>query len=353
MRDVRWRLLVPAAAAVVVGAALVIASRGDGGQVLGTIGENAVPMRAGGTAYRLAFDGRATRIGGASTDGLRPDVTAPGGRYRLEFLAPGKAVVDTRTGERRVVTSNDGSASWGPRGTLAFTDRHDGLTRLVIFDPAAGTRRVVASHLCGGEPAWSPDGLRLAVAVSPPHGGCAGHGHSEVLVTDRDGGNRLRIAEPPSAQPVAWSQSGSGLLIAVQDGLDGISRLVDLRTGKAETVLRTVSVLRPGAWSAGHRFLAATAVDRASRRQVVVIVSGSLRRVVRAVVFGQQFAWSAKRQWLAVSEEKRILVLDAVTGRTVAAIPVHTLYGYGTLSLSWAQNERSLVAAVVPSIGHD
>ena len=167
------------------------------------------------------------------------------------------------------------------------------------------------------------------------------------------GGGEQRIAGPPGARPVAWSQSGSGLLVAVQDGLDGVSRLVDLRTGKAQTVLRAVSVLGPGAWSAGHRFYAAIAVDRASRRQVVVIVSGSLRRIVRTVVFGQQFAWSAKRQWLAISEEKRIRVLDAVTGRTVAAIPVDTLYGFGTLSLSWERNERSLIAAVGPSPGHD
>jgi dipeptidyl aminopeptidase/acylaminoacyl peptidase len=349
---VRWRILVPAAAAAVAVAALILASRGDSRQVLGTIGDNDVPIGTGGTSYRLTFDGRATRIGGASTDGLPPNVTAPGGRYRLEFLNPGKAVVDTRTGERRVVTSDDGSASWGPRGTLAFTDRHDGLTRLVIFNPAAGTRRVIGSHLCG-EPAWSPDGRRLAVAVSPPGGGCGGQGHSEVLVLDDDGGGRQRIAEPPSARPVAWSQSGSGLLIAVQDGLDAISRLVDLRTGKAETVLRKVSMFGPGAWSPGRRFYAAIAVDRSSRKQVVVVVRGSLRRVVRTVAFGQQFAWSAKRQWLAITEGKRIRVLDAVTGRTVATIPVNTLYGYGTLSLAWGENERSLIAAVVPSVGHD
>lgn len=352
MRGVRWRILVPAAAAAVAVAALVLASRGDGGQVLGTIGENAVPIGPGGTTYRLTFDGRATRIGGASTDGLAPDATAPGGRYRLEFLDPGKAVVDTRTGERRVVTSDDGSATWGPRGTLAFTDRHDGLTRLVIFDPAAGTRRVIASHLCG-EPTWSPDGRRLAVAVSPLGGGCGGHGHSEVLVLDDDGGGRQRIAEPPSARPVAWTQSGSGLLIAVQDGVDAISRLVDLRTGKAQTVLRNVSMFSPGAWSPGRRFFTAIAVERASRRQVVVIVNASLRRIVRTVVFGQQFAWSPKRQWLAITEAKRIRVLDAVTGRTAAAIPVSTLYGFGTLSLKWAPDERSLIAAVAPSLGHD
>jgi WD40 repeat protein len=351
---VRWWIVVPVAAVVVVGAALVVASRRDEGPVLGTIGESAVPMRSAAT-YRLTLGGQATRIGGASLDGLPPDVMAPGGHYRLEFRDPGKAVVDTRTGERRVVTSHDGSADWGPRGMLAYTDRHGGLTRLVIFDPGAGTRRVVVSHVCGDTElpwSWSPDGRRLAVAVSPPGAGCSGGGGSDVLVTAEEGGGRQRIVEPPSARPVAWTQNGSGLLIASrEDGRDGSSRLVDLRTGKAETVLPTVSVLRPGAWSAGHRFYAAIAIDRSSRKQVVVIVSGSLRRLVRVVVFGQVFAWSPKRQWLAVSEEKRIRVLNAVTGRTVAAIPVRTLYGFATWLLTWDPNGRSLIAAVGPSSG--
>jgi WD40 repeat protein len=112
-----------------------------------------------------------------------------------------------------------------------------------------------------------------------------------------------------------------------------------------------VSDSRPGAWSARRRFLAAIATARSSRKQLVVIVSGSLRRLVRVVVFGQQFAWFPNGQWLAISDEKQIRVRDAVTGRTVVTIPVRTLYGFSTWSLGWDPNGRSLTVSIGPSTG--
>ena len=69
------------------------------------------------------------------------------------------------------------------------------------------------------------------------------------------------------------------------------------------------------------------------------------------VVFGQQFAWAPRRQWLAISEEKRIRVPDAITGRTVVTIPVRALYGFATWSLGWEPSGRSLTVSVRPATG--
>jgi Tol biopolymer transport system component len=266
--------------------------------------------------------------------------------------------VDSQTGDRLGLTHSTypGKAYWSPDGKLAFADRAGGSTRLVIFDPVRGTRRVVARHVCGDalvEP-WSPDGRALALPVSPPRGGCNGHGGPEVAVADPAGGRMRRITHPRTT-PVTWSRDGSGLLLAARDDSGpGSSRLVDPRTGKGAAVLSPIeSLLAPGSWSKGRRFYAALAIYAADSAQSVVIVEGSLRRIRRTIVFGQQYAWSPRRQWLAVSEEKRIRVLDAETGRTVAVIPVQTLYGLGVQSLTWDPGGRSLLAVAAPSLGHD
>jgi hypothetical protein len=309
-----------------------------------------VPMLSESATYRLTFDGRAALVGKAPASVSSP--LAPGGRYRLEFGARGISIVDTRTGHRRLVepATYPGKAYWGPHGSLAVADRKSGLTRLVVFDPASGTRRVVASHLCGDalvEP-WSPDGRLLAISVSPPRGGCNGKGGSEVAVADAARGGMRRIAELHTT-PVTWSRDGSRLLIAARGG----SRLADPDNGKGPAVLPSLgSLSAPGGWSRGRRFYAAL-TRVASHAQAVAIVDGSLRRVRRTIIWGGEFAWAPQRQWLAVSEQERIRVLDAVTGRTVAVIPARTRYGFVVESLTWGQDGRSLIAVAAPSLGHD
>jgi hypothetical protein len=322
----RLRLLIPLAVAGVLAAGLALVARGsdgDGGEATATIGVNAVPMPEDGATYRITLDGEA-------------------------------AVVVAPTGVPATLTAAAGFR--GSNGAQAFTDRRDGLTRLVVRDPATGTQRVVASHLCGDafvDP-WSPDGRSLAVAVSPPHGGCNGHGGPEVAVVDAVAGHMRRMSELHTT-PVTWNRDGSRLLIAV-GGRDpsGSSRLVDPRTGKGEPVLRQVGSLFPrGAWSQGRRFYAALTIHEAERSQAVVIVDGSLRYIRQTVLFGQQYAWAPRRQWLAVSEVRRIRVIDAVTGRTVATIPAHTPYGLAVESLRWDRSGRSLLAVAAPLLGHD
>jgi WD40 repeat protein len=223
------------------------------------------------------------------------------------------------------------------------------LTRLVIFDPATGTRRVVASHLCGDNVVdpWSPDGRTLAIPVSPPHRGCNGHGGSVVAVAEPTRRGMRRIAKLGTT-PVTWNRDGSRILIA--DRALGALRLIEPHSGK-EHAAPSLSPSIDGTWSKGRRLYAALTPD-----QTVVILDGSLQHQLQVITFVQQYAWSPRRQWLAISEKGRIRILAADTGRTLTVIPARTPHGLSVQSLAWEPTGRALLALAQPEdapLGHD
>ena len=145
-----------------------------------TLGTNALSMAARPATYRLSLDGTAVRARPATSLEV---TTSPSGRYRYD-ASSGLRLIDLRTGARRRLTSTwyAQRPAWSSTGLLAYTDRKDSLTRVVVLNPATGRSRVAASHVCGDAlPAlWSPDGRLLAVAVSRPHSGCNGHDAASV-----------------------------------------------------------------------------------------------------------------------------------------------------------------------------
>jgi hypothetical protein len=320
-----------------------------------TLGTNALPMRSTPATYRLSLDGTA-RFAGPVPPASNPSETSPSGRYRFQVAATGVALIDTRTGAQRILTTSLYAQRpyWSATGKLAFTDRSGGLTRLVVFDPATSTRRVVASHVCGDalvDP-WAPDGRSLAVAVSPPHTGCNGHGGSVVAVADAVRAQMRRITTPQTT-PIAWTRDGTRLLIAVRDSADATSRLIDPRTGKGHPVFPSYGSLANGAWSTTHRFFAGLSINLANRRQVLLVVNGALTRVIESQAYPTLYAWAPRRQWLAIANHNSIRVLNALTGRFVATIPADTPNGLSLQSITWAHDGNALSIVASPSLGHD
>jgi hypothetical protein len=282
-----------------------------------TIGTNAVPMPEQAATYRLALDGTATRVAAV------PAPPIPVG-YRSS------------------------------QGTLAFTVRKSGIERLVVYDPATGVRRQVATRVCDvGTDPWSPDGTRVAVAVSLPHHGCDGRRLIVVAVSDVRTGRMRRITRPWTT-PVAWTRDGRGLLIVKRDSTgSGDWSVVDPATGSGRRVLPSYEGFgTAGRWSSGHRFFAVTAID-AARRQTLVLLDGTLRNRVAAFTFGQLLAWAPRGPLVAYSNGAGIGILDAATRRVIATIPVHVPYGFSAEQLVWARDERSVTVVVMPGLGHD
>ncbi|MDX6629337.1 MAG: hypothetical protein QOH00_1583 [Gaiellales bacterium] len=313
-------------------------------------------MRSALSTYRLSLDGSAQLLGSAASSSQAFTTTSPDGRYRYELSSVGLTLVKAGSGTRQLLTTSLYAQRpyWSATGKLAFTDRAGGLTRLVVFNPATNTRRVVASHVCGDalvDP-WAPDGNDLAVAVSSAHTGCNGHGGVVVAVSDATSGRMRRITGPQSA-PIAWTRDGSQLLIATRDTTgSATSRLINPHTGKGRVAFPSYEPLVGGAWSPAHRFFAALATN-ASRQQVLVIVGGSFTGPVKALGYATLYAWAPRRQLLAIATRTNIRVFDPSTGLVLTMIPAHTPYGLVVQSLVWDHSERTLRIAALPSLGHD
>ena len=114
-------------------------------------------------------------------------------------------------------------------GLLAFAQT----TAIDAFDPTTGAVRQLA---LGSEPAWSPDGHKLAYV----RGG-------QVYVANGDGSGEAAVG--PGRYP-SWSPDGGALAVSRTDGL-GILQIYVLRLadgGATQLTFGTGSALLP-AWS--------------------------------------------------------------------------------------------------------
>jgi DNA-binding beta-propeller fold protein YncE len=354
----RVRALAPVVLALVAGGLPMAVAGAD---VHATIGTNAAPMPEHSTTYRLQLDGTATRI---VPRALRGVTTSPDGRYGVTVGDSGIVLIDQRSGARRRLAhwSPFAAAYWSSQSVLAFTIHASRIERLVVLDPASGRRRRLASRICDtAVDPWSPDGTRLALAVSLPHLVCreAAAAPTVIAVTRTWDGPLHRILGPPR-QPwtelLAWTRDGSGLLVVGGDRAQSpAATVIDLQTGNRRAAFPSYVSMGHGAWSSGRRFFAMPATDSSSRASLLV-VDGAFRSRVGSFTVGQQayaYAWAPGRPWLAFASSSSVRVFDASTRRVIATIPVRAPFGFGADSLAWAPDAHSVTMVAEPGLGHD
>jgi WD40 repeat protein len=354
----RVRALAPVALALVAGGVPMAVAGGD---VHATIGTNAVPMPEKATTYRLALDGTATRVVARVPSGA---TTSPDGRFGVTVGDSGIVLIDERSGARRRLArwSPFAAAYWSSQSVLAFTTHVSRIERLVVLDPATGRRRSLASRICDtAVDPWSPDGTRLALAVSLPHLACreVAAAPTVIGVTRTWDGPLHRIVGPPRlpwTELLAWTPDGSGLLVAGGDHTQWpVTTVIDLRTGKRRAAFPSYVSMGHGAWSSGRRFFAMPTTDSSSRASLLVVDS-AFRSRVGSFTVGQQayaYAWAPGRPWLAFASGSSVRVFDASTRRVIATIPVRAPFGFGVDSLAWAPDAHSVSMVAEPGLGHD
>jgi Lysyl oxidase/WD40-like Beta Propeller Repeat len=158
------------------------------------------------------------------------------------------------------------------------------------------------------EPAWSPDGRRLAY-IAPGAGGTG-----DVFVRDADGAHRGRITQTDGVDESAPSWSPDGRYLAVERA----GRIVILRAdGGGERPLR--AGLQP-AWSPGGRRIAFTDGDNLF---LVSEKGGRARQVTSAAGAQTAPAWSPDGLRLAyVTDELGALDIQMLDLRTGAVTPL-------------------------------
>jgi Tol biopolymer transport system component len=129
---------------------------------------------------------------------------------------------------------------WSPDGeSLVFFTHSDGGATLNVFDMATHTATVIDRGWTFSYLTWSPDGERMAYTMYSTEAT-----PGEVVVTDRDGGNRRVIAEEGSRS--AWSPDGRYVAFTLGEGPAGWIAVVPADGGEEYVRLARGDVFR---WS--------------------------------------------------------------------------------------------------------
>ena len=214
---------------------------------------------------------------------------------------------------------------------------------LFSFRPdGRGLRRLTATVAWEDDPAWSPNGRRLAFTRGAPvcHGlTCEGSTGSSVWVAHTNGAAPRRLTRPPEGyldRGPAWSPDGRRIAFvrhygtdeAVEDGIyviDASGRgLRRLQAGRTETCRIS--------WSPDGRTIAAgLALLNVATGEVRVLHAAGVPREPRAV------AWSPTGRLLAVAAEDGVHVVPIDGGRSRHIVTARFVDG-----LAWSPDGKRL-----------
>lgn len=126
------------------------------------------------------------------------------------------------------LTENDFNATWSPDGAqIAFIAATATTRRIFVMEADGSGRSGPLGAPAAVQPDWSPDGTRIAYAVSFPASAEAIH------TMNPDGTGDITVASISGGRSPDWSPDGTQLAISVSDGEGGRSIVLSIQTGRA------------------------------------------------------------------------------------------------------------------------
>ena len=151
-------------------------------------------------------------------------------------------VMDANGANPRKLTENhrqDTDPAWSPDGKrIAYTSTIDRNQEVYVMDVDGGSQlRLTNSgdvHIHNWKPSWSPDGERIAFTSNRD-------GNQEIYVMDADGGNQRRLTNSDDAHIHNWKPSWSpdGRRIAFASNRDGNLKIYVMNTDGGQQRNRT------------------------------------------------------------------------------------------------------------------
>jgi Tol biopolymer transport system component len=264
---------------------------------------------------------------GGGTVEPRPDlvfVSTRDGDYALyEMNADGGGQTRLTEGEQGTSASPQGlffqiDPAWSPDGRrLAFASKRAGSFDLYVMNAdSTGTRRLTTTKDDDARPTWSPDGGRIAFART-----------GDIYVMNADGSGAQRISDETveEAEPV-WSPDGRWIAYVRRTPGTEIREIWLLRPDGSDrrqlTALET-AIYSP-AWSPDSTRIAFSTDNRITQFDiyVVTVAAGKTGRITATPDDSFEPAWSPDGKTIAFSEGGAIYAIAAGNGAAAGAAKI-------------------------------
>jgi TolB protein len=243
---------------------------------------------------------------------------------KIAFDVEGKGVLatgPTGKGRRLLARRNDEEPAWSRRGRLAV-QRDSGAGASAIFLRSGRGLHALTGPLSGSgpadiQPAWSPDGRRVAFARALPAAGGRSLAGFDIYVARVRGGRLRRLTRDVGndTQP-AWSPNGK--LIAFTSDRTGNQDVYTVRPNGRGLRRLTGTPAEDSApsWSPNGRRIAFTS-DREGNEDVFSMTARgkALRRLTRGAADEGDPAWSPNGRRIAYAVAGRGLYVMRPTGK--------------------------------------
>ena len=256
-------------------------------------------------------------------------------------------------------TAVDRDPSWSPDGRrIVFQAERHGRTGLWLLEPGAAPRQLTQLRDpdgFDGQAAWSPDGGEIAFARLVPPDSASREWRSRLAWIDSAGGEAhdLPVADTvgPDLRDPAWAPDGRRLAV-VADSARGTRGgrlwLVERGTGRATPLTARSGAMRAPAFAPDGRRIAFFAPDSVERAQLWVMDVDSapaapVRLTNQADVTATRARWTRDGRWLLYGADGRLWKVPAAGG-TPVEIPF-------TAALSLQRLRRELPQARFPEPG--
>ena len=193
----------------------------------------------------------------------------------------------------------DSDPAWSPDGRrIAFVSRRNGrVDHIYVMDSDGRNLKQLTQDSNSSEPAWSPDGAKIAFTRSE-----AG---KQVWVMDADGGNQRRLTQEGQNSHPAWSPDGKRIAIA-SNRLGGGIVVMDENGNDREILTRGAWSQDNPSWSPDGQWIAHDFWQKGATHQISVVRtdgSGLTKRLTGNPPHKRYPAWSPDGDTIAYIQE--------------------------------------------------
>jgi Tol biopolymer transport system component/imidazolonepropionase-like amidohydrolase len=230
-------------------------------------------------------------------------------------------------------TAEDLDPSWSPDGRrIVFRAERRGRTGLWLIEPGGGAPRQLTQLRdpdgFDGQAAWSPDGRVIAFTRLVPPDSASSPWHSRLAVMDFAGGGARELPVVDSVGPdlrdPAWAPDGRRLAIVADSARgDEGGRLwvVERATGHARPLTGPGTAVLAPAFAPDGRRVAFFAADSSDHTQLWIMpvdsVGDPIRLTGQTDVTPTRVRWTPDGRWLVYGAEGRLWKVPIAGGRPV------------------------------------